>query len=79
MKFHQDKLFIVDHQHLHRKMKLLAAISHKIIMDGDYLFDWLKSISLIHFLGVMNVMNILLASLSVFPAASHAKWCSRKF
>lgn len=48
-------------------------------MDGDYLFDWLKRISIFFFFWVMKMMNILLASLSVFPAASHAKWCLRKF
>ncbi len=70
-------LFIVDHQHFYRKMKLLAVISYKIIMDGDICLAE-KSLTW-EFFSVMNMMNILLASLSVFPAASHAKWCSRKF
>lgn len=48
VKFHQ-RLFIVDDQHLYRKMKFLAVISPKIIMDGDYLFDWLKSILLVNY------------------------------
>lgn len=49
----------------------------KLLLMEAYPFDW-ESISLVIFL-VMNMMNILLASLSVFPAASHAKWCSRKW
>lgn len=67
------------------KVQAVTSRKKKISMDGDYLFDCLKSISLVIFIKkffffwVMNMMNTPLALLSVFPAASHANWYLRKF